>query len=207
MTHVTDAQIAKALWIHGNRRTEAAKDLGIQHWRVQKYAEDHRIPPAWVQHPPSKNSKESQILQALAEHGNDRKAASKAIGANIKTVERWARYHRIPLPMRDKVKRKAPERSVILWNDENVSKLRDLCLQARARRRRKWRIFFNTTASAIQIVLSRKGLIRNAATTGAAWKNEKRPRNCICCRKPFVSEGSHNRQCPVCYAANSEMAA
>jgi hypothetical protein len=66
---------------------------------------------------------------------------------------------------------------------------------------------FGTSESSIQTVLSRKGLIRNAAITGAAWKSEKRARDCLCCSRPFISEGVHNRQCPACFAANSEMAA
>jgi hypothetical protein len=55
--------------------------------------------------------------------------------------------------------------------------------------------------------MSREGLVRNAATSGAAWKDEKRPRDCLICDQPLVSEGAHNCQCPRCWAANSEMAA
>jgi hypothetical protein len=62
------------------------------------------------------------------------------------------------------------------------------------------------TESSIQTVLSRKGLVRNNAVTGAAWKNEKKDRDRLCCRRPFVSEGAHNRLCPR-YTENSRIAA
>jgi hypothetical protein len=206
MKRVTDAQIAQALRIHFNFRTHAAKALGICVQRVQRYAEAHNVPQGWVVHKAT-NSKVDKVLQALAENGNDRVVAAKIVGAHVGNVYRIARLHKIPLSPRPKVGRKPPVMPLVRWDADNVAKLRDMYLKVPTPSKAEMAAAFNTTESSIQTVLSRKGLVRNAAITGAAWKNEKLPLNCLCCRRPFVSEGIHNRQCPRCFAENSEMAA
>ncbi len=204
---VSDAEIAQALRSNFNVRTHAANALGINVQRVKKYADAHNVPQAWIQYDTRKDSKESAILKALAENGNDRVAAAEALGANLGSVYRWARRNNIPAAARKPVERKPPVMPMVRWDPANVAKLRDMYLKLPTPSKAEMAAAFNTTESSIQTVLSRKGLVRNAAITGAAWKNEKRARDCLCCRKPFVSEGAHNRQCPSCWAANSEMAA
>ena len=57
-----------------------------------------------------------------------------------------------------------------------------------------------TTISGIQTALSRYG-VTNPKRGGTV-----RQRGCMVCSRPFMSEGSHHRQCPRCYSMNSEVA-
>jgi hypothetical protein len=206
MKKVSDADIAKALRDHGNRRQNAATALGVGVWHVNKYAERHNVPMPWIIRPCSHNSKETKILEALAANANDRFKAAAASGTAVDSVERWARVHKITLAPRPEVE-KRPQAQVVRWDDSNVAKLRAMYLQVPTPSKAEMAAAFGCTESSIQTVLSRKGLARFTPTAGAPWKNDKLPLNCLCCRRPFVSEGIHNRQCPACYAENSEMAA
>jgi len=207
MKKVSDTDIAQALREHGNRRLNAANALGVGVWHVNKYAERHNVPMPWIIRPCSHNSKETKILEALAANGNDRVKAAADSGRAVDTVERWARVHKIKLAPTPKVEPKAPTLPLIRWDDGNVANLRDMYLQVPKPSVAELAAAFGTTVSSIQTVLSRKGIVRAPAVSGTPWKNEQRARDCLCCRRPFVSEGTHNRQCPRCYAENSEMAA
>lgn len=48
---------------------------------------------------------------------------------------------------------------------------------------------------------------RNTTPTGRlslATRAKSATRPCLCCRKPFLSEGHHNRLCPACRRENSD---
>jgi hypothetical protein len=69
------------------------------------------------------------------------------------------------------------------------------------------------TPSAVQTAKSRYGLSARPPSTATGWRDfskppskAKRVRECIGCRRPFGSEGFHNRICIRCSTENKEVA-
>jgi hypothetical protein len=87
-----------------------------------------------------------------------------------------------------------PKPDGVRWDDEALKKLREMAIREPRPTNKALADAFGTTPSAIQTALSRHGITRQNGGPIASM----RPRDCMTCQRPFLSEGNHNRMCPRC---------
>lgn len=143
---------------------------------------------------PRKIFTDEMIQSALAAAGNDVDEAARALGCGNFTI--YAYRARAGLPRRI-------AGPALPWTPERIAQLQALAWQSPRPPMYALAKALGTTVSGIQTALSRYGITHQAR--GMANSNV-RQRNCIACAKPFMSEGSHNRQCQRCYSIACEVA-
>ncbi len=209
--------IAAALRNNGNDRGRAAAESGFPVRTVYQYCFRHNVPKSFTIFDRTRkcgpDSKEDTLMASLKKHGNDHYAVVAQTGCSISTIRKWAKRNGVTLPKRG---RSASEAKVD-WNAGNVAKLRTLFLKVPRPSMEEMGKVMGTTDPAIQTVASRFGFTRweSARKADALHPQYQKPdsgivhreRDCLICDKPFISEGSHHRQCTRCYANNSEIAA
>lgn len=143
---------------------------------------------------PRKIFTDEMIQSALAAAGNDVDEAARALGCGNFTI--YAYRARAGLPRRI-------AGPALPWTLERIAKLQALAWQTPRPPMYDIAQALQTTVSGVQTALSRFGITqprRGPMTAGA------RQRNCLACARPFLSEGSHNRQCQRCYSIACEVA-
>jgi hypothetical protein len=153
---------------------------------------------------------EDQFLAALARNGNRRRDTANELHCSERRIDSFCDRHGIARPPK-RPKSCSNYKPKVVWNVENVSRLRTLYLDDLVSIE-KVAVEFNSTPASILPAISRAGFSRVAYRKALHPQYQKpasvqKERKCLCCRMPFASEGSHNRQCQRCFSANSEMAA
>lgn len=137
---------------------------------------------------------DEMIAAALAAAGNDVDEAARDLGCGNFTI--YAYRARAGLPRRI-------AGPALQWTPERIAKLQALAWQSPRPPMYDLAKALSTTVSGIQTALSRYGITHQAR--GMA-NSKVRQRACIACARPFLSEGSHNRQCQRCYVLACEVA-
>jgi hypothetical protein len=96
---------------------------------------------------------------------------------------------------------------MVVWNVESIEKLNDILQRQPLPRNADIAAEMGCTKSALQTAMSRFNLSPHAHRENVKhWRDQKphatpnrRPvRLCMCCEKPFGSEGIEDRLCPPC---------
>jgi hypothetical protein len=141
-----------------------------------------------------------EIAAAVAAAGGDKTAAARSLGCSGYVISRFQREENIP----------TPRRAVVRWDPATVARLREIALQNPRPPIEEIAAEFGTTVSGVQTAMSKFGITKNSAPVSRFGKpstpaNYTR-RACMCCSRPFVSEGSHNRLCVECKSGNRSAA-
>jgi hypothetical protein len=144
----------------------------------------------------------TEVAAALRAAGGDKHAAARSLGCSQYVIYRFLEEEGLLTPP-------AP-RAAVRWTSEDVDKLREAILRTPRPSKETLAEEFGTTAKAIQTALSRFNLTRQDAPRSGmrqpADVSGFRSRACMCCSKPFLSEGSHNRMCTECKSGRREAA-
>ncbi|QDM22733.1 hypothetical protein FIU28_17425 [Tardiphaga sp. vice154] len=145
---------------------------------------------------PRKIYTDEMIKSALAAAGDDIDEAARALGCGNFTV--YAYRARMNLP------RRIAAGPALPWTPERIAKLQALVWANPRPPIYDLAKAMGTTVSGVQTAMSRFGIVqqRRAMARG----NTVKQRSCIACARPFISEGSHNRQCQRCYSIACEVA-
>ena len=197
------AALKLALADTGGDAIESARRIGCTPKTVRIHAAAHGLVVVprgrghWArQIGPRKVFTDEMIQSALAAAGDDIDEAAKQLGCGNFTV--YCYRARAGLP------RRIAAGPALPWTPERIAKLQKLAWQTPRPPIYDMAKAMQTTVSGVQTALSRFGIVhqRRAMATG----NTVKQRPCIACARPFVSEGSHNRQCQRCFVLACEVA-
>jgi hypothetical protein len=143
---------------------------------------------------------DEDVAAALeAAHGDGKKAAA-ALGCSSYVIARYRRAAGIVTPTSVPVR----------WTTENVLRLREANLRTPRPTSEELAAEFGTSVAAVQTAMSRHCITKLGTPRAESGKpaalTSYRSRNCMCCSKPFLSEGSHNRMCTECKSGRREAA-
>ncbi|QDM22736.1 hypothetical protein FIU28_17440 [Tardiphaga sp. vice154] len=139
-------------------------------------------------------------------------AAAALLGCSDATIKKYRQRHGLSMvrssPPVPEPKIEAgfvtfqPNSDGVRWNEENLTKLREMAMREPRPTIAALADAMGTTESAIQTALSRHGMSRRNRAISSL-----KPRDCMTCTKPFMSEGNHNRMCARCLNTNESVAA
>lgn len=134
------------------------------------------------------------IAAALAQTGDDVDEAAQLLGCGKFTVYSYRSRAGLPRRTASTSQPWTPARIALLQSMAWATPRTPMYEMAKA---------LGTTMSGIQTAMSRYGVTHQKR---AESKGTVRQRDCMACSRPFMSEGSHNRQCQRCYSLACEVA-
>jgi hypothetical protein len=151
------------------------------------------------------------IVATMEVTGFDRAATAKIIGCCGSTVTR-----QMHMAAADKGKSYVSQKGrggrakgspQIQWNAQAIMKLTAILASKPIPPNPKIALEMGVSLQALQTAMSRfnlsphtrsKNVKREEYRKDLSREDNRRMRNCLCCEKPFGSEGNHNRLCPGC---------
>jgi len=150
------------------------------------------------------------VLEAARRHPNSFTAAAKLIPCSYPTFVRYLRLAERETGEKVGINRNTHNKDSqpkVLWNRHAIAKLAAILDRDPIPEKREIAAEMGASQGAIQTSMSRFNLTPSRFSTNVDHLNfqksrgtRRRLRNCVCCGKPFGSEGKHkhNRMCVQC---------